>query len=65
MEIKKILLIVVCVIGYLSILSFGKKTQKPYHSEVYSSWEEEQLDECRADINYLYHQIDKLHLKDD
>lgn len=35
-----------------------KKSYKSYNSEVYSSWEEEQLDECRADINYLLDKLD-------
>ena len=40
------------------------KTKKPYHSSVYSSWEEEQIDELRADLNYLEEKLEeKFNLK--
>lgn len=42
------------------LITKSNTSQKPYHSDVYSSWEEEQLDELRADMNYYDDQLEKL-----
>lgn len=47
------------VLGIL-ILSAAKKYERPYHSSVYSSYEEEQMDEMNADINYLLDKLERI-----
>jgi hypothetical protein len=46
----------------LICLSNSKKNNKPYHSDVYSSWEEERIDELEADMAYLMDALEKRNL---
>ncbi len=49
------------ILAGILLLAATKKSSKPYHSEVYSSWEEEQIDEMRADLNYLEEKLEGKH----
>lgn len=51
----------IIVMGILILLITQSKKYTPqYHSDVYNSWQDEQIDELRADLNYLE---DKLYKK--
>lgn len=50
---SNILLWVIAIVIMLAAVKKELKSNKPYHSDVYSSWEEERIDELECDIAYL------------
>ncbi len=55
---KKILWAILGII-ILNAIFKNDKPPKPYHSEVYSSWEEEKIDELECDVAYLLDKLEK------
>lgn len=50
------------LIALIIFFNIGKKiTSKPYHSDVYSSWEEERIDELECDMAYIMDKLEKKH----
>ena len=60
MEKSNKILIGLGIIG-LVVLASGEqnKSNKKYNSSVYSSWEEERIDELEADVSYLIDKLEK------
>lgn len=60
MDNKKLFWIIALSVIFIIASALQKdKKDKPYHSDVYSSWEEERIDELECDVAYLMEKLEK------